>query len=407
MPIICATAKPTATTSKTSKLLNLLGPETVLLPCIGKRPVVSGWQNLNAKTMQNAKHLKQVEKMTNVGVLLGNASGGLCVIDFDADGEDQKFLAFNPSLQKTLRTRGRRGSSLWVRISGEIPRPAKLTCKGEDIGEWRADGNQSIISGLHPETGKAYRMLNSAKPVEIPFAKIVWADYAPFSRSSNDCDDSSEQAHNDYMPALICDAPFTEKELVRKYACKNSHTSHRRLFNLARGVKTLERRSGGDFSEDDFQRVFSKWYKISQPYLRRGSREKYFEEFLTAYDCAERGLDENILTMAWQKAQTAPLPQAASKFKSATMKKLIALCFQLQALVGEAPFHLACRSAAELLKVSATQGARLLNTLTRRKVLSVVERGGAKTNRASRYRFAASHFPPTPKPEPEVREILS
>src|SRR5438094_2253807 len=81
----------------------------------------------------------------NIGVALGANSNGLCAIDIDADGEVEPFLALNPQLGSTLRTRGARGAQLWMKIIGEDPKFTKLKTKeGKDWGEWRCDGGQSV-----------------------------------------------------------------------------------------------------------------------------------------------------------------------------------------------------------------------------------------------------------------------
>ena len=116
------------------RLRDLLGPDAVLLPCAGKRPLVAGWQKLTAETMLNQDYLAQLESASNVGVSLGERSGGLCVVDFDADGEDEKFLALNAQLVGTLRTHGRRGSSFWVRIVGKFPSQHKAEILRKDFG---------------------------------------------------------------------------------------------------------------------------------------------------------------------------------------------------------------------------------------------------------------------------------
>ena len=164
------------TQPKVSRLRELLGLEAVLLPCIGKRPITPGWQKLTAAAMDDPAHIEALESAPNIGVLLGKASGGLCVVDIDQDGEDEEFLALNPLLADTLRTQGRRGSSFWVRCEGNFPASKKLGA----LGEWRADGNQSIIFGPHPQTDKPYIILNEAAPARIAFAEITWPSGVSF-----------------------------------------------------------------------------------------------------------------------------------------------------------------------------------------------------------------------------------
>jgi hypothetical protein len=139
-----------------------------------KAPRLCGWQKKTLADISAPAYLRLFEEDGNVGVLLGAASGNLCVIDIDADEWVGPFLAENPGLATTLRTRGSRGCSFWIRIEGPYPKPGKLRdSQGKDVMEWRADGQQSVIHGLHPK-GKSYRILVGNPPVAIRFEDIVW-----------------------------------------------------------------------------------------------------------------------------------------------------------------------------------------------------------------------------------------
>ena len=76
-----------------------------------------------------------------------------------------------------------RGCNLWVRIKGGYPSSCKLkTVSGEGIGEWRADGNQTVIYGeaIDREKGEtnptAYKIENRVKPIELAFDEINWPE---------------------------------------------------------------------------------------------------------------------------------------------------------------------------------------------------------------------------------------
>ena len=153
----------------------LLGRDTVLLPIPSGRkgPIISGWQHTKLEQMENAGYLDNLA-VGNIGVLLGSKSAGLCAIDVDGDDELAEFLDLNPNLRGSLITKGARGAQIWCRILGEYPELAKLKDgSGKDWGEWRSDGGQSVIFGVHP-TGVHYQRLNDAPPVEVEFKSIKW-----------------------------------------------------------------------------------------------------------------------------------------------------------------------------------------------------------------------------------------
>ena len=68
-----------------------------------------------------------------------------------------------------------------MRIKGAYPKSSKLkTRSGKDWGEWRADGNQTVIYGaaMDPKKGEtkptAYKLEHRARPIELSFGEIQW-----------------------------------------------------------------------------------------------------------------------------------------------------------------------------------------------------------------------------------------
>ena len=162
------------------ELRDLLGDDVVLLPIKrgDKKPLERDWQTFTPARMQDAKYLARLNHDANIGVLLGK---GLTTIDIDSDAAVEPFLVRNPKLRATLRTKRVRGCNLWLRIKGDYPKSCKLrTRSGEDWGEWRADGNQTVIHGEAIDRKKgeteptAYRIINRVKPVELAFDEIQW-----------------------------------------------------------------------------------------------------------------------------------------------------------------------------------------------------------------------------------------
>ena len=160
--------------NRISHILGLLGP-ALLLPwparCKGSR---KKWKHLQLSDTEEPSYRAKLAKAGNIGVALGTVSNGLVTIDLDQDGYADAFLAANPLLTSTLRTRGKRGCNIWVRLSGGFPPSQKLkNSSGNEIGEWRADGNQTIIAGTHPE-GMAYQFVVDKAVITIRYQAIIW-----------------------------------------------------------------------------------------------------------------------------------------------------------------------------------------------------------------------------------------
>jgi hypothetical protein len=163
-----------------NKIRDLLGHDQVLLPIPRghKRPSFEDWQNTSPDYMKEPEYLAQLAK-GNIGVLLGHDQ--LVTIDLDLDEAVEPFLNLNPKLHGTLRTKRARGCNFWIRIKGKYPKPCILqTQNGARWGEWRADGNQTVIHGAARDRKKGerklipYKIVVRSRPIEVAFDEINW-----------------------------------------------------------------------------------------------------------------------------------------------------------------------------------------------------------------------------------------
>jgi phage/plasmid-associated DNA primase len=149
-----------------------------------KAPAEQAWQLRTATDMADPDYIARLNNGSNVGVVLGKPSDGLCTVDIDDDQLADQFLKINPHLQATLVTKRVRGCNLWLRIEGEYPASTKLaTTSGAAFGEWRADGNQTLIHGEVLDSAKGeteptpYRRIGGGEhPITITFDAIEWPE---------------------------------------------------------------------------------------------------------------------------------------------------------------------------------------------------------------------------------------
>jgi P4 family phage/plasmid primase-like protien len=208
------------------RLYSMLGTATLLaIPLKEKKPVSTGWPKLTYKDTQKAEYQRMLEHTIkqggNIGVLLGPASGYLFTIDVDDDQLAEEFLAHNPTLAQTLRSRGRRGFQLWVRPKPESDYPKSKavydlkTTDGKKYGEWRCGGSrgaQSVIFGVHPG-GMRYEILVEKPPLEIEFRWLQWLGPPP-----SDTDEPQQQEQKEGRPQQTLaagDERLQEEDLVR------------------------------------------------------------------------------------------------------------------------------------------------------------------------------------------------
>ena len=164
------------------RLYALLGEVVILpIPRGKKAPELPAWQKLTyAESKERRDELVgAVRRGGNIGVLLGPASDRLLALDLDDDELVVEWLNRHPWLADTLRSRGKRGNQLWLRLEPDCSYPNgkavyKLTEGDKVAGELRlggAGGAQSVIYGFHP-AGMRYQIVVDKPPIVISLADL-------------------------------------------------------------------------------------------------------------------------------------------------------------------------------------------------------------------------------------------
>jgi P4 family phage/plasmid primase-like protien len=179
------------------KLYDVFGL-VVLLP-VGlksKTPVAQAWQKVSyadsRASAYQAELRRAIQRGGNIGVVLGPSSNGLAAIDIDCDALVPQFLALNPALADTTRTRGKRGCQFFLRLVPGTNYPNTKACyalkdaAGAKYGEWRCGGGgfgaQSVVFGVHPD-GMHYQFVVDKPVLTVDFGDINWI--APWNASKS------------------------------------------------------------------------------------------------------------------------------------------------------------------------------------------------------------------------------
>jgi len=373
-----------------SQILSLLG-SALLLPWPAKcKGGPKKWKYLQLTDMNAPSHLAELESAGNIGVALGRASNGLVTVDFDNEDYVEAFLEVNPLLRTTLRTTAQRGCNIWLRCTTDYPRSCKLRNRsGDEIGEWRADGNQTIIAGTHPD-GVPYRFVVESPAIAIDYSEIVWPDIilAPDATESQRAKGVRETKVVSVGVCGLQIQAFCSVDLITQVAPTAYRQNNTSLFKLARLIKSYEYAIGRPVSEVELESVFDRWCLMARQFWRH-SRDDYYAEFLEAYGYARMGLDEDPIELAVSRAKAAPLPQVRG-FTDERIRLLVAVCRETQQITGANPFFLPTRKLGEILGAHYTQIARWLRALEVLRIIhlapgEVRRRGGS---RSPRYHFA-------------------
>jgi hypothetical protein len=394
--------------SHVTELRKLLGMDVLLLGWpLGKKGDSRRWKHLTIEAMADPYYLAGLAA-GNIGVALGEKSGGLCSLDIDDDDEVAEFLKLNKGIGNTLRTRGSRGCNLWYRLKGSYPGLKHLKRCGQPWGEWRSNGAQTIIHGRHPN-GQDYQILNRVTPITVEFSQFIFPEgitslleggtliHDTERTEQTEPEEQSERTQRTdedrsgvARGVLLCMESCGEvQQAIVLSMPKHEHESHGCLFTLARAVTALELSRNRKWSMDEKKSVFLLWHEQAKPFLRESqSQDEYWFEFLEAYENVEYPLGKDFITDAWDAANAKEPPDVARQFVDRRMQLLVSFCRELQGLLGERPFFLSCRTVQRLFELeSHATGARWLRGLCRTGILKVMEQGSRDTNKATRFRY--------------------
>ena len=336
-----------------NELRELLGNDVLLLHCKyrTKRPA-GKWKELTVNAMADPAYLARLQT-GNIGVALGQTSGGLCSLDIDSDDEFDAFVKQNEAICQTLATRGARGGNLWWRLQGVYPRLTPIKRAGVPWGEWRSDGAQTIICGQHPAGGQ-YRFLQRLKPLVIGFSQIKWpsnmtprlciepgegvtestqpTEFPKSPESTERTDDTDETDVNrsgNGVRLLLSTVKTFEQALAAARTSLPGH-NHERLFTLARGVKAVELTLGRPASETELRDLFNRWFAAAKPHLKKElSMDDYWFEFMEGYENVKHPLGTGVIEAAWIKTLTCAVPVEANQFEDMSLRRVVCLCREL------------------------------------------------------------------------------
>lgn len=149
-----------------------------VIPLKGKVPVVT-WRAYQRRRPTQAELLRWARRglFQNVGIVCGEVSGDLVVLDFDAPGAYNAFRARFPDLARTYTVAtGGGGWHVYLRVDALPP-----SRRGQGV-ELCAEGRQVVAPpSIHPGTGQLYRVHLLLDIQHVPDLDCVveWAQSAP------------------------------------------------------------------------------------------------------------------------------------------------------------------------------------------------------------------------------------
>src|SRR5262249_34560169 len=133
---------PALTTARDYLLTH--GFRSVPVPYRQKRPILKGWQRLRLDAADLPRYFTAQEQ--NIGLLLGEPSGGLLDVDKDADEARIAARFYLPPTPMRSGRRGKPDSHDWYRATANLPSKTERyqDTDGTTLIELRSTGGQTI-----------------------------------------------------------------------------------------------------------------------------------------------------------------------------------------------------------------------------------------------------------------------
>ncbi len=163
-----------------------------VIPLKGKRPALTSWKEYQQRraTANQIENWHNNGLFDNVGIVCGEVSDNLVVLDLDGVASYPAFSATFPHLAQTytIATGSGTGSHVYFRV-GQMP--ASVKAMGTPIGnlELCGEGRQVVAPpSIHPTTSNTYQVQIEADILQIEsFGKLVeWIEsFKPKETASN------------------------------------------------------------------------------------------------------------------------------------------------------------------------------------------------------------------------------
>lgn len=141
-----------------------------VIPCIGKQAY--GWAKYqHQRAIPETIHAwARSGQLQNVGIVCGEVSGNLVVMDLDGQAAVDAFEFEFPDLLETftVATGSGKGKHYYYRVA-DLPEPIRVLGDNHQALELRANGMYVVgAPSIHPETRKPYRVPNPCPILELP-----------------------------------------------------------------------------------------------------------------------------------------------------------------------------------------------------------------------------------------------
>lgn len=190
------------------------------------------------------------------------------------------------------------------------------------------------------------------------------------------------------------------KALAAQNACTDRKTPEKKLWQLARDLKAIEKQHGRRLSNSERMLAFDEWYRASQSFLDLAkTHEDYFTLFLAQLKKVRVPTSEGVIVQALQvvsKLSDSDLPELPGHLNASKKARLIAALHRELSRRSERKdktYFLSYRDAAKVCNGLSHQEAHTITfALDESGVVKIVNKGqpGANSREAAEFRYLVS-----------------
>lgn len=367
-----------------------------------KKPCLKSWKRFQTER-PTEDELREwfTAKYDAMAIVMGAVSGNLGVLDFDSQERWEWWSQRQPKLARVLPTeKTARGSHVFFRcepIRTQRPKNQKveLLCEGAYVIVTPSPGRQWITA----PNGQLPEIDPFALGLEVFGITRPGADSMDFTEEPEDTEDTEEReaiqmasgssdSSDSSGSSVNLDSFDTQvRERIEQAITKTLPTGigqrNRSIFTFCQWLKAVPELGG--LPAKALRPVVEKWHARAYPVIGTKPFDDTWADFVYAWrrvKWPKRMLLDMVVRRALEDTHTPP---EAADYENPKNRLLVRICWQLQQLHGDEPFHLAQRTAGELLGISHTEAGKRIEMLMADGILAIA---CAHTNlRATRYRY--------------------
>lgn len=140
-----------------------------VIPLKGKIPQIDGWQKLRNVTTVQVSAWDKAGLLQNIGIVCGEASKNLVVIDFDGLAGYDQFVTKFPALADTFTvlTGSTKGKHVYFKVDLLPPSEKAMDTPFGNV-EIKSNGTQVVAPpSIHPDTNLPYSVAKNAPILQV------------------------------------------------------------------------------------------------------------------------------------------------------------------------------------------------------------------------------------------------